>query len=47
MGAQQGDDSGRESSVFGRTASHRINLALEELVFDVARRLEPEILGVV
>ena len=44
--AQQGDGGRRERRVFGRAARHRVNLAAEEFVLDVARRLESEIVGV-
>lgn len=44
--AQQSDGSGCERRVLGRAARHRVNLSVEELMLDIAQRLEPEVLVV-
>ena len=43
---EQADDGGRERGVLRRPAGHRVDLAAEKLVLDVARRLEREVFGV-
>src|SRR5207253_672306 len=42
----QADDRGRERGMLGSAAGHRIDLAAEKFVLDVARCLEREVLAV-